>query len=138
MQKELIVVKGRVIEQKKAYVPELGEDIGFEAGAKMIKNWFDQNPDDVLAYFMGRNIVENILAQPGVVGIRIFNALNELGIKQIVLVGVDKNGNNILEYTTTGENGELIKKKGIVADRSALCPPSCGDNDSTLGWWGTE
>ncbi len=138
MQKELIVVKGRVIEQKKAYVPELGEDIGYEAGAKMIKNWFDQNPDDVLAYFTGRNIIENVLAQPGCVGIRMFNAINDLGIKQLVMVGVDKNGNNILEFTTTGDNGEIIKKKGIVADRSALCPPSCGEGSGGGGWYSSD
>jgi len=138
LDKELIVVKGKVIEQKKAYNAEVGEDIGYELGAKMIKTYFDQNQDDVLAYFMGRNQIEAILAQPGVVGIRMFNAINDLGIKQLVLVGVDATGKNILNYTTTGDNGEIIKKKGIVADRTKLCPPYCGDGDGSsgdIGWY---
>ncbi len=138
LDKELIVVKGKVIEQKKAFNEKVGEDIGYELGAKMIKAYFDQNQDDVLAYFMGRNQIEAILAQPGVVGIRMFNAMNDLGIKQLVLVGVDANGNNILHYTTTGDNGEIIKKKGIVADRAKICPPYCGDGDGSngdIGWY---
>lgn len=136
MEKELIVVKGKVIEQTKTYSAEVGEDIGYELGAKMIKNYFMQNQDDVLASFMGRNQIEAILAQPGVVGIRMFNALNDLGIRQLVLVGVDANGQNILQYSTIGENGELIKKKGIVADRSLICPPYCGSGTgSTDGGW---
>lgn len=133
MDKELIVVKGQVIEQQKAYTPEVGKDIGYEAGAKMIKNHYDQNPDDVMAHFMGRNIIDNILAQPGVIGIRMFHGLNELGIRQIVLVGVDKNGQNILEYNTADG-----KKKAIVADASKACPPYCGDGESsgtTSDWW---
>lgn len=135
MAKELIVVKGKVIEQNRSFSPEVGEDIGYELGSKMIKRWYQENPDDVLASFTGRKIIESILAQPGCTGIRMFNAINDLGVKQLVLVGVDENGSNILEYTTTGDNGELIKKKGIVADRNTICPPSCGGiPDVTLDW----
>lgn len=133
---ELIVVKGKVIEQPKGYSAEVGEDIGYEKGAKMIKTYYDQNQDDVLAHFMGRNLIEAILAQPGVIGIRMFHALNEIGIKQLVLVGVDANGDNILNYTEVGENGEIIKKKGIVADKTRNCPPYCGTDTTTttIGW----
>ncbi len=137
MAKELIVVKGRVIEQNRSFTPQVGEDIGYELGAKMIKNWFDQNPDDVLASFTGREIIEKILAQPGCTGLRLFNAINDLGVKQLVLVGADINGNNILSYTTIGENGEIVKHKGIVADRSTICPPSCGDTGTVeVNWFG--
>lgn len=133
MEKELIVVKGKVIEQKKGFSPNVGEDIGYELGAKWIKNYYDQNQDDVLAHFMGRNMIESILAQPGVTGIRMFHAYNDLGIKQLILVGVNAEGQNILNYTTVGENGELIKKKGIVADKTRMCPPYCGSGDGSQG-----
>jgi hypothetical protein len=135
---KLVVINGQVIEQPANFTAEIGKNIGFEAGAKMIKRHIDANPDDVMAHFMGRNMFEQILAQPGVVGIRTFYGLNELGIRQLVFVGVDKNGNNILEYSEL-VNGELVKRKGIVADRNNLCPPSCGhgndgDQGSSLGW----
>ncbi|MBW7951345.1 MAG: hypothetical protein H3C56_01965 [Chitinophagaceae bacterium] len=137
MTKELIVVKGRVIEQNRSFAPEVGEDIGYELGSKMIHRWFKENPDDVLASFAGRNIIESILAQPGCTGIRIFNAINDLGIKNVVLVGADKEGANILNYTTIGDNGEITKHKGIVADRVTCCPPSCGQGgDVSLDWAG--
>ncbi|MCZ2299465.1 MAG: hypothetical protein LC134_08315 [Chitinophagales bacterium] len=136
MTKELIVVKGRVIEQNRSFAPEVGEDIGYELGSKMIHRWFKENPDDVLASFAGRNIIESILAQPGCTGIRIFNAINDLGIKNVVLVGADKEGANILNYTTIGDNGEITKHKGIVADRVTICPPSCKQGgDMTLDWY---
>jgi hypothetical protein len=137
---ELYVVKGRVFEQKKGYSSAVGEDIGYEKGAKMIKNYFDQNQDDVLAHFMGRDIIDNILAQPGVVGIRMFYALNELGLRQLVLVGVDSDGKNILNYSQVADNGEIIKNKGIVAGGVRSCPPYCGDSPMpeqpiTLNWY---
>lgn len=136
MAKELIVVKGRVIEQNRSFLPEVGENIGYELGSKMIHRWYKENPDDVLASFAGRNIIESILAQPGCTGIRMFNAINDLGIKQLVLVGADKDGKNILEYTTIGDNGEITKHKGIVADRNTICPPSCGQGgDVDLDWY---
>ncbi len=128
---ELIVVKGKVIEQPKGYSAEVGENIGYEKGAKMIKTYYDQNQDDVLAHFMGRNIIEEMLAQPGAIGIRMFHAVNEIGLKQMVLVAADANGQNILNYTTIGENGEIIRKKGIVADKMRNCPPYCGDGGGT-------
>lgn len=140
MEKELIVVKGKVIEQEKGYHANVGKDIGFEAGAKMIKRHFDENPDDVIAHFMGKNIIEEILAQPGCVGVRFFYGLNETGIRQLVLAGVDKDGNNILEFDVVGEDGKIFKRRGIVADMAKSCPPYCGGTTTTTttttsNWW---
>lgn len=132
---ELYVVKGKVYEQKKGYSANIGEDIGYEKGAKMIKAHYDQNPDDAMAHFMGRDIIEQILAQPGVVGIRMFYAQNELGLRQLVLAGTDATGKNVLEYTTVGDNGEISKNKGIVASGVRTCPPYCdGSTTITTGW----
>ena len=132
---ELYVVKGKVYEQKKGYSAQVGEDIGYEKGAKMAKACYDQNPDDVIAHFMGREIIERILAQPGVVGIRMFYALNEVGLRQLVLVGTDSTGKNILDFTTVGDDGEIIKNKGIVAGGVRSCPPYCdGYPPNTSGW----
>ena len=140
MDKELIVVKGKVIEQQKSYTAESGKELGYEAGAKMINRHFDENPDDVMAHFLGRNVIEKILAQPGCVGIRTFHGLNELGIKQLILVGVDVNGNNILEVDTINHNGQKTKVKGVITSGGKICPPYCGDTTTTTttttsNWW---
>jgi hypothetical protein len=126
MEKELIVVKGKVIEQEKGYHAGVGKHIGYEAGAKMIKRHFDENPDDVMAHFIGRDIIDKILAQPGCIGIRTFNGLNEIGIKQVILVGVDKNGNNILEVDIINHNGQVFKNQGVIVSSGRICPPYCG------------
>lgn len=133
---ELYVVKGKVYEQKKGYSVNVGEDIGYEKGAKMIKRNFDHNPDDVLAHFIGRNIIEKILAQPGVVGIRMFYALNEVGLRQLVLVGTDAQGRNVLNFNTVGDDGEIIKNKGIVAGGVRSCPPYCNGSENPQGQGG--
>ena len=131
MDTELYVVKGKVYEQKKAYSSQVGDDIGYEKGAKMVKANYDQNPDDVIAHFMGRDIIEGILAQPGVVGIRMFHAQNDLGLRQLVLVGADATGANVISYTTVGDNGDIEKNKGIVAGGLKNCPPYCGTVDDS-------
>lgn len=135
-QKELYVVKGKVYEQKKGYSTETGEDIGYEKGAKMIKNYYDQNPDDALAHFIGRDMIEKLLAQPDVAGIRMFYAQNELGLRQLVLTGTDATGKNVLEYTNVEENGEIVKKKGLVVGGVRTCPPYCDGtiNPNPTGW----
>ena len=131
---ELYVVKGKVYQQEKGFSADVGSDIGYDKGAKMIKNHYDQNQDDIVAHFMGRNIIEAILAQPSVVGIRMFYAYNELGLRQLVLVGVDAKGNNVLNFTTVGDNGEIIKSKGIVAGGVRSCPPYCAPSDNPWEW----
>ena len=45
----------------------------------------------------GGKIIEEILAQPGCVGIRFFDAINETGVKTLVYAGIDAKGKNILE-----------------------------------------
>ncbi len=139
MNKELIVVKGKVIEQQKSYTPEVGKEIDYETGAKMIKRSFDENPDDVMAQFTGRNVIEKLLAQPGCVGIRTFYALNDMGIRQLIFVGVDGNGNNILEIDTINANGKINKNKGVIVSGGKICPPYCGvvttTTTTTSNWW---
>ena len=133
--KELIVVKGKVIEQTRGYSPNVGEEISYEQGAKLIKNHYDQNPDDVVAQFTGKNQIEKILAQPGCIGIRTFYAINEIGIRTLIFVGVDKDGNNIIEIP--GEKYKSIAPtKAVMIKGSYFCPPYCGGatGSDTSSW----
>ncbi len=95
----------------------IGEHIGYELGAKMVKDYCDKY-QEAGAQFVGRNILEKILDQPGCIGIKIFKALNEAGEKTYVLTGVNQEGNAMFELTTVAPNGELAKCDGIVADRN--------------------
>lgn len=122
----------------------VGEHIGFELGAKMVKDFQDAHPNDTQSVFCGRNVIEEILAQPGCVGIKMFNALTETGARTLVFVGLDERGRHILEYDAVDQHGMLIKKEGIVADRVIIRPPTDGkDGDGTTppptttdtSWW---
>ena len=54
----------------------VGEEIGLEMGARFISAYRNANPTDALAYYVGRNILEQVMAQPGCVGIHFYNAYN--------------------------------------------------------------
>jgi hypothetical protein len=94
---------------------EVGEIVSYDKGAKLVKNYADKNDDSVVSNFIGRDVIEAILAQPRVVGISMFNGVNEIGAPTQVLVGVDTEGEYVLNFTTVGDSGEMIKQKGIVA-----------------------
>ena len=108
--------KEALITEKKLHAG-IGEHIGYELGAKMIKDYFDTYQEGG-AQFVGRNILEKILAQPGCIGIEIFKALNEAGEKTYVLTGVNEEGNLLLNYPVINSTGEIIKQEGLVSDRT--------------------
>ena len=104
---------------------QIGEEVGQELGTQMVKNYRQANPTDVQWYMVGREIIEKVLAQPGCVGLKFYNAYNEEGQKTLVYVGIDQNGKAILEYSVVNVEGQLAEEKGIVADRIRL--PSASD-----------
>jgi hypothetical protein len=113
-----------------------GEEIGLELGAQFISSYRNANPTDVTSYYVGRNILEQVLAQPGCVGMRFYNAYNELNEKTLVYVGVSAEGLDILNVTTVNVNGQLENTKGIVADRLIVKPPPKGTQETS--WWEFE
>ncbi len=102
------------------------EAISHELGAQMITDYHAANPTDTKSYYIGRNVIDQILAQPGCVGMRFYNAYNEKGEKTLVYVGVDATGKDIVKYSVVNSAGEIVSQDGLVADRSE------GDN----GWFG--
>jgi hypothetical protein len=123
-----------VIEQKKSFSPQAGEEIGYEKGAKMVKNYCDRNNEEMNSHFIGRDIIEAILAQPGATGITILPGLDTLGNAQPVLVGVNANGNYISNVTSVGANGQLKKQQGIVAT-GVISPGTGTQTNDGCGWY---
>jgi hypothetical protein len=111
--------KKEALIEKERISASSGENIGVELGAKFIKDYCDKY-NEAGAHFVGRNIIEEILAQPGCIGIKIFKALNEKGEKTYVLTGVDQQGVEMLEITTVSPDGSVRTKEGIVADRNDI------------------
>ena len=74
-------------------------------------------PNDHKCGFFGRAVLEQILAQPGCIGIRAYYARHEDGSNTLVLVGVD--------------GAEKDMTAGTLAQNYQPCPPYC-DPTSTF------
>src|SRR5690606_3762899 len=94
----------------------IGEEIGLELGQKFIQDF--QTANQVAYHFtVGRQIIDQILAQPGCEGIRMYQAYNEAGEETLVYMGINAEGEEIIEYSCINTEGILEFQKGIVADR---------------------
>ncbi|GAO45701.1 hypothetical protein [Flavihumibacter petaseus] len=112
----------------------IGEEISHELGAKMVKDFQDQNTNSTPWYLIGSDIILKVLSQPDCAGIRFYNAINELGETTLVYVGVDSEGKDLLEYSNVTEVGEIVKAQGIVADR-VQPPGGTKGTSSTTSWY---
>jgi sorbitol-specific phosphotransferase system component IIA len=109
------MMANQITHEKK--IADIGEDIGLEAGQEMVKIFAEKRPNDVSGWLVGREIIEQIFAQPACAGMQILNGIDENGTHKLVFIGVDAQGKEILEYSVINANGELSKENGIVADR---------------------
>lgn len=97
---------------------EVGEDIGLNEGLRLISAFREAHPDATKGYYIGRNILEQILSQPDCVGINLRKCLTKTNQEHLVYTGVDSEGKDILHYTVVTNNGEIAKQNAIVADRT--------------------
>jgi len=87
------------------------EEFPLATAAEWTKNYRDAHPDGLKAHFFGKDILNDILAQPNCVGIRVYYALDRDGVQQMIMVGADANENDLYD--------------GIIAEVSRPCPPYC-------------
>lgn len=98
---------------------EVGEDIGLSEGIQLVNAFREANPDATPGYFIGRNILDQVLSQPGCVGIRFRKCLSN-NEEHLVYTGVDADGKDILHFSVVTTTGDIEKHDGIVADRVIL------------------
>ncbi|TAE86862.1 MAG: hypothetical protein EAY81_04950 [Bacteroidetes bacterium] len=95
-----------------------GAPIALATAAQWTANYRNAAGTGVIkAHFFGRDILEKILAQDGCMGIRMYYAINDEGVQQLILVGADAH--------------EKDQVDGTVADFSIPCPSRC-DTSSSL------
>jgi hypothetical protein len=109
MQKELTT--------KKDY-SKVGEEISHETAADFILSYDKAYPTDLKWFCMGKDILTQILDQPGCAGIRFYNGINEKGQKTLVYIGIDAEGKDIIKRVVVQADGEVATIKGIAADRN--------------------
>jgi len=106
----------KIIGSKKE-ISMIGEEIGLELGKEMVRDFQVAHPNEIQFFNVGKNIINQILNQPGCEGIRFYNAYNEVGEKTLVYVGLTSEGKTLLTYTAINSIGEITKVPAIVADR---------------------
>lgn len=99
-----------------------GGPLPLETATQWIRNYRDGNPDQLQAHFFGNEIIKQLLAEEGCVGIRIYYALDENGQRQLLLVGTDSKGEDLLP----APGGRTDEGGNIIADYSLPCPSYCG------------
>lgn len=105
------------VELETKNLASVGEDIGLAEGDRLIQAFKNKYPSATQGYYIGRNIIEQILEQPHCVGINFRKCLTDLNEEHLVYTGVDSEGKDILEYTVVSSSGRIEKKNGIVADK---------------------
>jgi hypothetical protein len=80
--------------------------------AEWTKSYRDNNPPSATkAHYFGKAAIQALLTQTDCVGMRIYYALDDEGEKQLIIVGVDEDGDDLYE--------------GLIAERSISCPVVC-------------
>ena len=103
-----------------------GKSVTLEQAKRWTKRYRDENPGAVKAHFYGCEKIQEILKEPGCMGIRIYYGIDEEGKKKLVLVGATKDQNNILPEGQGKDGG------GQLLDEGRDCPDYCPEGNDPL------
>jgi hypothetical protein len=118
---------GRTRVANSLYDGSAGDPISLETGKAWAANYKSKNPGAIRGHYFGYEIIEQILNQAECSGIRMYYALDDKGVKQLLLVGVDFEGNDMLPLE--GSTFALDGSGNIIADASFPCPDYCPDEE---------
>lgn len=91
-------------------------DFPLQTASEWTANYRNSNPSTAtIAHYFGKTAIQNIFNQNGCVGMRIYYALDDSGNKQLIIVGVDSDGNDLYN--------------GLLAERSFRCPSVCSSSN---------
>lgn len=88
-----------------------GGEITLSEGAALTEEYRRLNSGSTKAHFIGKDLINAILAQNTCMGLRIYYGIDENGAKQLVIVGTDNYENDLLD---------------LIVDKTIQCPPTCG------------
>ncbi|MEQ8243776.1 hypothetical protein [Fulvivirga sp.] len=96
-----------------------GSPISLDVAKSWTKKYRDANKGKTRAIFYGKEKLQELLNEPGAMGIRIYFAVDDSGDNSLVLVSATEDQNNILP-TNEGKDGG-----GTILDNGKPCPPDC-------------
>lgn len=71
---------------------------------------------DIIAHFVGKQKINAILEQEGCMGIRIYYGIDDDGEKNLILVGVAADENDMVN--------------GVIVEKLVTCPPKCSTTNA--------
>lgn len=95
-----------------------GGPITLAAAAAMTACYRKLHPNETEAHFFGKNNINALLNQTGCVGVRVYYGDKPEGGKELILVGVDANENDMLE---------------LIMDLGVPCPTACSNGNPLNG-----
>ena len=105
-------LKSASAEEEARYTGNENHNITLMEAQEMIHQFQMENPgQDIKGGYFGKAAFMRVLNQDDAVGIRYYFGINEKGQPNLVLVGVDKHGNDMVE--------------GELAERALPCPTYC-------------
>lgn len=89
-----------------------GSTITYAQAGDLCSNYQTNHPTEKKGFYIGRDLIEDILAQDECVGIRVYKGEDDDGNENFIWVGVDRFENDMVD--------------GVIADYCFPCPNTCG------------
>ena len=104
-----------------AFTGKEGGPVDLETLQKAVGKFKEQNPGSVESHFFGKDCINQLLDQPGCVGIRVVYGVGENNEPQLFLVSVDDSEKSLLPGSSLDGGGSEY----LIVDHSRPCPPYC-------------
>lgn len=117
--------------------PPVNQQVSLKVAADYTKRYQRSAPASEKAGFFFAEGLKALLSQPGVYGMRIYHGLDDTGRYRMVLVGVDEQGNDIVQVARTPRGKVRVRAlaagttDAMLLDGHIPCPPWC-PHDSPL------
>ena len=104
-----------------AFTGKEGGPVNLETLQKAVDKYKKQNPESISGHFFGKDCINQLLNQPGSIGIRVLHGINENDEPQLFLVSVGENEKSLLPGSSAAkQDGDFL-----IMDISKPCPPYC-------------
>jgi hypothetical protein len=95
-----------------------GGPISNQDAQAWITNFKNAYPNETWSHLFGINIVNQVKAQTGCLGMRFYNAIDPQGVKKIIIYGVGSSGDGL---------------NGCIAEYAVPCPPTANCTMAVTG-----
>lgn len=121
-------------DRKPKLPPPSNHRVSLKQASRLTRNYRESIPAADKTGFFHKQAIVDLLKQPGVVGMRYYHGLDDKGVYHIVLVGVDREGRDIVEAKggriakaadAGAKTAMAVTSSAVILDNHYPCPPWC-------------